>query len=395
MKKTVLLIFSVIILGNAFSQIDPLNSPYYQNGTYNVVMDSVMNSQPTDMLIFRPSTNTGGPYPTLLFQPGANGTGTSYINKHSYDLYWSHLASYGYVIFIINNTSGGPNGTLFTTAHDWIKTNTNNTSSWMNSYVDLGRFIVAGHSNGGMNATDIIINRPAEIKGIIYMASYPNPGMLGFGAQNVSNYNGKVLILNGDEDETSAPLVGTTNAVALTAYQTRFSAVSCKSRVLFTGIGHGGFGDYNNPSQPVGTIGRNKTTASIRHYIVSFLNSQFKYNQTSFNNLNSITLRPNSVSEFENTCSTVTNEDEIELNNSNELTVFPIPAKNNITVNFNNIQTGNILIYNNIGNLMYKNNVNSVSEANINTESFTSGIYIICFEGEDGTKLTQKFIITY
>jgi hypothetical protein len=263
----------------------------------------------------------------------------------------------------------------------------------MNSYVDLGRFIVAGHSNGGMNATDIIINRPSEIKGIIYMASYPNPGIFGFGAQNVSSYNGKVLLLNGDEDDTSAPIVGTTNAVALTAYQTRFSAVSCKSRVLFAGIGHGGFGDYSNPAQPVGTIGRNKATASIRHYIVSFLNSQFKYNQTSFNNFNSITLRPTSVSEFENTCSNVTSENEIELNNSNELTVFPVPAKNNITLNFNNVQTGKVLIYNSIGKLMFFGNTISNSEVKINTESFTSGIYIICFEGEDGSKLTQKFII--
>lgn len=393
MKKSILLLVFVLICGKIFSQIDPLNSPYSQNGQYSVVMDSVMNSQPTDMLIFRPSSSTGGPFPTLLFQPGANGTGTSYINKHSYDIYWSHLASYGFVIFIINNTSGGPNSTLFTTAHDWIKTNTNNTSSWMNSYVDLGRFIVSGHSNGGMNATDIIINRPSEIKGIIYMASYPNPGMLGFGAQNVGSYNGKVLFLNGSEDDTSAPLVGTTNSVSLTAYSNRFTTVSCKSRVLFSGIGHGGFGDYNNPSQPVGTIGRASATASVRHYLVSFLLSQFKFDQVAFNGFNSTLLRPTSVGEYDNSCSVVTGENMNSMESKESFTLFPNPARNNIQLSFVNNQTGTIKVYNSIGSKVYELNVENESQVILNISSIPSGIYIMNFEGTDGIVYSHKFLI--
>ena len=176
-----------------------------------------MTATPNDLLVLRPSSSACGPFPTVLFQPGANGTGTSYINKHSYDIYWQHLASYGFVVIIINNTAGGPNSTLFTQTHDYIKTKVNNSSHWMHSYVDLNKFIVAGHSNGGMNATDIIINRPSEIKAIIYMASYPNPGILGLGAQNVTNYNGKVMWMCGNEDDTSAPLVGATNDIASNA----------------------------------------------------------------------------------------------------------------------------------------------------------------------------------
>ncbi|NMC99807.1 MAG: hypothetical protein GYA62_08815, partial [Bacteroidales bacterium] len=104
------LIFAVLSI-SAYNQIDPLLSPYYQNGPYSVVMDSDMTATPNDLLFFRPSSSTGGPFPTVLFQPGANGTGTSYINKHSYDIYWQHLASYGFVVIIINNTAGGPNST--------------------------------------------------------------------------------------------------------------------------------------------------------------------------------------------------------------------------------------------------------------------------------------------
>lgn len=322
MRKLIASIFflgSVILLN---AQIDPLLSPYYGQGPYTVVMDSNMTTSP-DILIFRPSSSNDGPFPTLLFQPGAN-SGTAYITKHSYDIYWQHLASYGYVIIIMNNTSGGPNTTLFKNMHNWIKTQVSAGGNWLSEYIDLSRFVVAGHSNGGMNATDIIIDRPSEIDAIIYMASYPNPGILGIGAQNVSNYTGKVMLMCGDEDETSVPLAGSTNDVAETAYSTRFTNVACKTWVFFEGVGHGGFGDYNNPAQPVGTLGRDKVTASIRHFIVSFLNSQFQYDATAFDSFSQTALQPTSVFEFNNTCGVVVNINDEDFSDS--FTMYPNPA---------------------------------------------------------------------
>jgi len=309
MKRTLLLSIIALFVLTLNAQIDPLNSPYYGDGSYSVESMEIMDVSP-DLLVWKPTNSNDGPFPTILFQPGANAAGADAINKHSYDLYFEHLASYGYVIIIINNTEGGPNASLFTDTHDWIKAEIAGGSSWMNDYVDLTRFIASGHSNGGMNATDLIIDRPDEVHGIIYMASYPNPGMMGFGAQNVTNYPGKVMLLCGDEDDTSVPLAGSTNDVARTAYNDRFTSVDCKTWGLFNGIGHGGFGDYDNPDQPVGSIGREPTTASVRHMLVAFLNSQFKDDAIAGAALTSELLRPNTLGEFENTCGVEVDPDE-------------------------------------------------------------------------------------
>lgn len=332
MKRTLLLSIIALFMLTLNAQIDPLNSPYYGDGSYSVESMEIMDISP-DLLVWKPTNSNDGPYPTILFQPGANAAGADAIDKHSYDLYFEHLASYGYVIIIINNTAGGPNASLFTNTHDWIKSEIAGGSSWMNDYVDLNRFIAAGHSNGGMNATDLIIDRPEEVHGIIYMASYPNPGMMGFGAQNVTNYPGKVMLLCGDEDDTSVPLAGSTNDVARTAYNDRFTSVDCKTWGLFNGIGHGGFGDYDNPDQPVGSIGREPTTASIRHMLVAFLNSQFKDDAIAGAALTSEPLRPNTLGEFENTCGVEVDPDEeytVTFNVVEVIEVFGIDIENPI-----------------------------------------------------------------
>ncbi len=390
MKKNLMTLSLVIWSMVAFNQINPLLSPYYQDGPYTVAMDSDMTATPNDLLFFRPSTSAGGPFPTILFQPGANGTGTSYINKHSYDIYWQHLASYGFVVIIINNTSGGPNSTLFTQTHDYIKTNVSNTSHWMYNYVDLNRFIVAGHSNGGMNATDIIIDRPNEIKAIIYMASYPNPGIFGLGAQNVTDYNGKVLLMCGSEDETSAPLVGTTNDVASTAFQSRFTSASCKTWVYFNGVGHGGFGDYNNPSQPVGTVGRDSATASIRHYICSFLFSQFSGGSVSFLNFSQISLRPSTVGEFETSCSEITGNNTTLLEKG--IRVYPNPVCTFSTITFDNPYSGTCVVYDFTGKEIETINISDEVELSINFSEFKKGQYLLRFTDQDGVIQSIKVI---
>jgi hypothetical protein len=371
MKKISLCSLMLLSLLFLKAQINPTTSPFSQNGSYTVVMDSVMTTTP-DILIFRPSTP--GPYPTVLFQPGANPSGSNAINKHSYDLYWQHLASYGYVVIIMNNMQGGPNANIFKNMHNHIKTEVA-AGGWWGQYIDLNKFIVAGHSNGGMNATDIIIDRPTEIHAIVYMASYPNPGMLGLMAQNVANYTGKVLLMCGDEDDTSAPLVGATNTVAKTAHDSRFTSASCKSWVLFNGIGHGGFGDYDNANQPVGSIGRAATTASIRHMLVGFLNSQFKSDALAFGGFNTAALRPNSVGEFQNTCTLVGTRIGVE--NSLEFNAYPNPFNNNITIEFNSSDNYLVRITDNQGRVVYSENSANNNILNIDVQFLTSGFYFM------------------
>lgn len=384
MKKSTILILLSFIALFVTAQIDPVNSPYYQSGTYTVESDSTEGMSPADVLIFRPDNADNGPYPTILFQLGANSIGTSIINRHSYDLYWEHVASYGFTVIIIDNSEGGPNATIFTDIHDWIKSNVETTGHWMESYVDLNKFYVSGHSNGGMNATDIIIDRPTEINGIAYMASYPNPGMLGFSAQNVTAYTGNVLLMCGDEDDTSAPLVGSTNDVARTAYDEKFGSEESKTWVLLTGVGHGGFGDYDNPEQPVGTAGREPVTASVRHYLLSWLLSQAYNNQTAYDNLTNTANQPNTTGEFETTTSTPTFVSALD--NKTNVSLYPNPASECLTLSANKISK--IEVFDMLGNKIYENLPNSKT-FKINVKTWKKGMYMIRINNQ----ITKQFII--
>ena len=401
MKKIYTLFVSLCLLTLALNaQVAPQNSPYANNNPVGLTkMDSVMGATPANLLVFRPALSLGGPFPTILFQPGANAAPDTAINWHSYDLYAEHLASYGYVVLIINNTTGGPNATLFTQTHDWIKDSVANASHWMHNYIDTNRFVVAGHSNGGMNATDIIIDRPAEIKAIMYLASYPNPGIAGFGAQDVSTYPGKVLFLNGTEDSTSATLVGATNDVSRSSFDGSFTAASCKVRVLFSGMGHGAFGDYVNPAQPVGTIGRADATASVRHYLVSFLKTVIETNGTADQNLNAANKRLTSVLEFESTCGIGGSTVGIEyvFGSSAVVGIYPNPANNQLNVNLNVPSSGDVRfqIINITGQVVYSSQSTLVeNQDNINTidiQNLNNGIYILNIE-QNGKSFHSKFI---
>jgi len=401
MKKIYTLFVSLCLLTLALNaQVAPQNSPYATNNTLGfTAMDSVMGLQPADLLVFRPLTSIAGPYPTILFQPGANADPDTFINWHSYDLYAEHLASYGYVVLIINNTAGGPNATLFTQLHDSIKARVADPTNWMHNYIDTTRFIAAGHSNGGMNATDLIVARPTEVKAIMYLASYPNPGIAGFGAQDVTTYPGKVLFLNGDQDSTGNTLTGVTNDVSHSAFDGSFTAASCKVRVLFSGMGHGAFGDYANPAQPVGTIGRADATASVRHYLVSFLKTVIENNGTADQNLNAANKRLTSVSQFESTCGIGGSTVGIEyvFGSSAVVEIYPNPANNQLNINLNVPSSGDVTfqIINITGQVVYSSQSTLVeNQDNINfidVQNLNNGIYILNIE-QNGKSFHSKFI---
>jgi hypothetical protein len=324
----------MVNLQNGFrAQVAPLNSPYYANGPYTVETETLSDATPA-LLTYRPSSSVGAPFPVLLFQPGANGFFEENINVNTYDLYMQHLASYGYVVVVIDNTAGGPNDNLFSGVHSRLVTFSNNPSHWMNSAANLSKLIVGGHSNGGMNATKLLLQQPQNVMGIIYMASYPNPGSFGFGADNVSSYSGNVLFLIGDEDATSVPLSGTTNEVALTAYSDRYSSANCKSWVMFNGVGHGGFGDYTHDSHTVGTIGREPVTASVRHYLVSFMERTTKASAAADEQFQLSAYRLTSVGEFQTSCNLLQEEPNTAsfVNHQILFTCYPNPSEDIVNI---------------------------------------------------------------
>jgi hypothetical protein len=285
-----------------------------------------------------------------------------------------HLATYGYVVLVIDETSAGlPNGTTFIAVHDWLNTNIVNTSHWLYTYADSSKVVIGGHSNGGVNASGCLVDSPNQIKGIVYFASYPSNNFMV--PQDVSGYTGKVLDLSGAADATSTP------ATCRTGFEA-FTSANCAYWVSITGMDHGGFGDYVNTSQPVGAIGRTNATATVRHYLVSFMESQFKNNTSAMANFQTSILQPNTTAVFENSCvATDINESE----STDEVKVFPNPATNYATITTTGeISESDIMIFDITGRIV-TNRINietqNFNEYKLDLSNIDNGYYFISFAG--------------
>jgi hypothetical protein len=370
----ILLIASLVLGISAFAQFPPQDSPFYANGSYSVVSETLTDASPA-LLTFRPSLNADAPYPVFLFQPGANAPFQNDISVSSYNLYMEHLASYGYVVVVIDNTSGGPNNNLFSDVLTRLETLKASTGHWMHEFADMDNLVVGGHSNGGLNATKLILQQPQKVKGITYLASYPNPSdPFGFAGDDVSNYTGNVLFLLGDEDETTVPFSGSTNEVATDAYDD-FEVANCKTLILFEGVGHAGFGDYTHGSHTVGTIGRENVTALIRHFLVSFMDRTTKSNSVS--DAYFMQNHPNHVEVFQTTCVQLpTVSLSQEMMNFN---LFPNPTNDILNIEFMNPVSGIIHVRDLSGRIVNSMSVSNSNYVSMYLNNLESGKYFVEF----------------
>jgi hypothetical protein len=365
-----------IVSFTMYAQISPTSSPYYADGPYSITADSTTVSSKKVVMYHPVTAPTGNKYPVFIFQPGANGFFSSAITVHSYDLYLKHLASYGYVVLVIDETSAGmPNGTTFKAVHDWFKTNVANTSHWLYTYADPTKVAVGGHSNGGVNASGCLVDRPAEINAIVYFASYPSNNFLV--TQDVSGYTGSVLDLSGADDATSTP------ADCRTGYDS-FTSANCAFWVSITGMDHGGFGDYVNADQPVGSIGRTNATATVRHYLVSYLEYIFKNNTVAQANFQSSLLQPNTTNEYENSCITTSVPEDESYSGIN---LFPNPFNSVCTiVASNKIDMNEISIIDITGREITEQVMISVlSETSVSLDfsEINNGMYLMYINGSE------------
>lgn len=282
MKQAILYLVLFAICAPSVAQIAPQDSPYADFGPYTVIADIDASPNP-DVYTFRPDVSNGETFPVFFFQLGANGFGSSAITASTYDIYLEHLASYGYVVILVNRSAAGfPNGSVYQYAYDWYLEKLADQNHWMSSTADPGRVVVGGHSLGGVQASAFLENNQSVIDGIVYFASYPSQGVLGIGAHDIENYAGNLLSIARTEDDDSSP------QECREGYDT-YQGTQCKYWVLVEGLGHAGFGDYETGGQVVGSIVRPDATATIRHYLVSFMEYTFKGDATAEQNLKNAT----------------------------------------------------------------------------------------------------------
>ena len=252
----------------------------------------------------------------------------------------------------------------------------------MSSLANPAAVAIGGHSLGGVQATAFLENHQTEIGGIVYFASYPSQGFLGIGAHNVSGYSGTVLSIAGTEDEDSTP------AECLEGYN-EFSSASCRYWVLIEGMGHAGFGDYVTGSQLVGSVGRVDATASVRHYLVSFMEHTFKSDATAEANLKTSALRPNTEDEFETNCAAILTG--LTSGAETDFSVYPNPFGDVIRLDWKNNDVVNIQISSVDGRVVIRKQIQG--NQSLNLEGLAAGAYSLkCFSktGEMKSLLVLK-----
>ena len=296
------------------------------------------------------------------------------INANTYDLYLEHLASYGYIVILVNSATGGfPNGAVYQDTYDWYVDKLADGNHWMSTFANPASVAIGGHSLGGVQASAFLVNHQSEIGGIVYFASFPSQGILGIGAHNVANYSGNVLSIAGIEDEDSTP------AECREGYD-EFTSATCRYWVLIDGMGHAGFGDYETASQLVGSIGRTDATASVRHYLVSFMEHTFKSDPAAELNLKTQSLRPNTEEEFETNCpALLTNLTE---NIESDLSIYPIPFHDFVRVEWENKGIINVQVSSLDGRVVAHQIINN--KQSVNLQHLASGSYAIRLFAQDG-----------
>ncbi len=184
--------------------------------------------------------------------------------------------------------------------HDRFKEKTRDSSHWLSTWADTAHVFAGGHSAGGvhllimLSRSVALLDRPEEFSGIVYFASYPSNNSLL--PHDVSDYPGYVLSMAGEEDSSSTP------DECETGYD-KYTSAECKHYGLFSRTAHGAFGDYDNPDQPVGSISRDSATGTIRHYLVSFMETYAKNDAGAEKNLKDPASRPATTLQYKSNCS--------------------------------------------------------------------------------------------
>lgn len=192
-------------------------------------------SDTADFITFTPTTNksTTG----IIFYPGAK------VQAESYAVIASKLAQNGYTTIIVKMPF---NLAFFGTdkADDVIKKHT-----------EINKWVIGGHSIGGVFASEYALKNQDKISGVVYLAAYPST--------NASNATFKALSIRGSLD-------GLTTAGDISKNLDKFPANT--HFITIPGGNHYNFGDYGvQDGDNNSTITREEQQNLTVDYIVRFV----------------------------------------------------------------------------------------------------------------------------
>lgn len=197
-------------------------------GSYNVVDNS-------NYITFTPTVNKSSI--GVIFYPGA------LVQPEAYSVIASKLAMNGYTIIIVKMPF---NLAIF---------GTNKADDVIAKHPEISTWVIGGHSLGGVFASDYAVNHQDKIKGVIYLAAYPNT--------NASNAKFKALLIRGSLD-------GLATSTQISDNLNKFPANT--TFITIPGGNHANFGNYGaQQGDNNSTITKQEQQNLTVDYILTFL----------------------------------------------------------------------------------------------------------------------------
>jgi hypothetical protein len=179
-KKLILVIILAIVLIGAAAFAYYVSDYYHADATAIAALnstDSYTVENTDNSITFTPTANksTTG----IIYYPGGK------VQPEAYSVMASKLAINGYTTIIVKMPF---NLAIFGAdrADDVIK-----------SHPEISSWVIAGHSLGGVFASDYAVKNQDKIKGVVYLAAYPS--------SNASNATFKALSIRGSLDNLTTP----------------------------------------------------------------------------------------------------------------------------------------------------------------------------------------------
>lgn len=196
---------------------------------------SYMVEDTDNFITFTPTGNKS--HTGIIFYPGAK------VEAESYSVLASKLAANNYTTIIVKM----PFNLAFFGA--------NKADEVITRHPEITSWVMAGHSLGGVFASDYAVNHPENIIGVIYLAAYPSA--------NASNATFKALSIRGSQDAftTSEDIAKNLN---------KFPANT--TFITISGGNHYNVGDYGaQAGDNNSTISRQQQQMETFNYILQFL----------------------------------------------------------------------------------------------------------------------------
>jgi dienelactone hydrolase len=237
-KKKLILIASLVILFIVVAAFAYYVSDYYHADSKALAALKSTNtytvSDTYDYITFTPQNrSTTG----IILYPGAK------VQAESYAVLASKLAQKGYTTIIVKMPF---NMAFFGTdkADDIIKNHT-----------EINKWVIGGHSLGGVFASEYALKNQDRIRGVIYLAAYPST--------NASNATFKALSIRGSLD-------GLTTVEDISKNLDKFPANT--TFITIPGGNHYNFGDYGvQVGDNNSTITREKQQNLTIDHIIGFI----------------------------------------------------------------------------------------------------------------------------